>query len=70
MTIKRMAIVDNEGLVVNVIELDTDSDYQAPDGCVLVEDTPIGDDTQSALPGDSMWDGDQFIPLTVPGIEA
>ena len=54
MPIQRMAIVDKDGLVVNVISYDTEGTWTPPADCILVDAAKGGsiDDT---------WDGKRFV---------
>ena len=56
----RKAIV-RDGLVINIIEIEEDSDWPIPEGCILV------DTKTSGSPGDT-WDGENFIspPPVIP----
>lgn len=55
MSIQRMAVVDTDNKVVNVIVYDTEATWTPPVGCILVDASKAG-----GL-GDT-WDGKQFIP--------
>lgn len=55
----RKAVVrQSDGLVTNVIEIEQGTDWQPPQGCVLV-------DAKDAGPGDT-WDGMKFIKPELP----
>lgn len=54
MTIQRMAVVDADNKVVNVIIYDTEGGWSPPEGCILVDASEAGG------PGDT-WDGTQFV---------
>ena len=53
----REALV-KDGLVINVIEIEEDSDWPIPDGHILIDGT-------GASPGDT-WDGEKFISPPEP----
>ena len=55
----RKAIVNSEGLVVNVIEWEEGSGWPCPDGCQLV------DAVRPAQPG-ATWDGSAFTAPVIP----
>ena len=56
----RAAIVETvTGLVVNVIEIESDADWECPDNCELID---AGD---RAEPG-ATWDGSQFVAPVIP----
>ena len=55
----RKAIVNSEGLVINLIEWEEGSDWVCPDGCQLV------DAVRPAQPG-ATWDGSVFTAPVIP----
>ena len=54
----RMALIDGQGLVLNVIEIEPDANWPAPVGCSLI-------DAGAGSPGDT-WDGEKFIKPIPP----
>lgn len=48
----KKAIVE-DGIVLNIIEIEEDSEWETPDGCILI-------DALNASVGDT-WDGEKFI---------
>ncbi len=55
MTIQRMAVVDKDNNVVNVIVYDTEATWAPPEGTRLIQDKK-----GEATPG-GIWDGEQFV---------
>ena len=58
---KRALIREEDGLVLNVIEIEKDSDWTPPEGHILLSKA----DSKRANPGDT-WDGEQIIPQPKP----
>ena len=59
MAIQRMAVVDGDNKVVNVIVYDADGTWTPPEGCKIVQDGVFG--RGDASPGGT-WDGKRFAP--------
>ena len=57
---RKAIIQENDGLVVNVVEIEFPTDWQPPPGCYCI-------DAGDASPGDT-WNGEEFIkpPLVIP----
>jgi hypothetical protein len=53
--VRKAVVRQLDGFVTNVIEIEVDSTWKAPDGHILV------DDQDSGSPGD-IWDGNKFNP--------
>lgn len=54
----RRAVIDTNGLVINVIEIEKDANWQPPEGCTLLTVTQSVD----AGIGDT-WDGKKIIKV-------
>lgn len=52
----RKALIDGQGLVLNVIEIEPDANWSPPEGCVLMDGGEIGD----------TWDGTKFVKPELP----
>ena len=71
MAIQRMAVVDADNKVVNVIVYDTEGSWPTPEGCKLIQSGVFG--RGHASPGGT-WDGRKFVappnaPASQPSIE-
>jgi len=53
----RKALVNEDGLILNVIEIEKKTDWLPPDGCSLLTEKQ----SIPANPGDT-WDGSKIIP--------
>lgn len=62
MAARKAVVRTSNGLVENIIEIESDSDYTAPSGCTLV---PATDDARIG----GTWTGSAFTPPPVPGAD-
>ena len=56
----RKALVNEDGLILNVIEIEKKTDWLPPDGCSLLTEKQ----SIPANPGDT-WDGSKIIPQVI-----
>ena len=59
----RKALVNEDGLILNVIEIEKKTDWLPPEGCSLLTEQQ----SVKANPGDS-WDGSKIIPQVLPEV--
>ena len=62
MAIQRMAVVDAENNVVNVIVYDTEGNWTPPEGCILV-------DAETGGGVGETWDGEELLPVLGPEVK-